>query len=116
MADLTLPSLASQALAASSFAAPPPAVVSPAEPGTDETATRARITDASKAFEASFLSTMMQSMFQGVGDNNPFGGGDGEKAFKSFFIDAMAKKVTQSGGVGLSHQVATEMLKMQGLS
>jgi Rod binding domain-containing protein len=46
----------------------------------------------------------------------PFGGGEGEKMFKSFFTDAVAKQVTKSGGIGVADQVAKEMLKLQGLS
>jgi Rod binding domain-containing protein len=65
-------------------------------------------------FEASFLSVMIGAMFEGVSTEAPFGGGEGEQAFRSFLTEAMAKGVAKRGGVGLSAAVQREMLKMQG--
>ncbi|WP_184717622.1 rod-binding protein [Caulobacter sp.] len=80
-----------------------------------ETTQRAKIADTAKTFEASFLSVMMQQMFEGVKTSEPFGGGQGEEMFKSMLTDAMSKEVTKAGGVGLSSTIQREMLKMQGL-
>jgi Rod binding domain-containing protein len=77
---------------------------------------RAQIEKTAKAFEASFISTMLGEMSVGTDAEAPFNGGEGEKAFKSFFNDAMAKSVVSRGGIGLSKSIASEMLKMQGLS
>lgn len=77
---------------------------------------RARIEKTAKEFESAFLSTAFQTMFSGVNTSEPFGGGEGEQAFKSFLMDAFAKQMTKSGGVGLAASVTQEMLKMQGLS
>ncbi len=77
---------------------------------------RARIEKTAKEFETVFLSTAFQTMFSGVNTSEPFGGGEGEQAFKSFLMDAFAKQMTKSGGVGLAASVTQEMLKMQGLS
>ena len=77
---------------------------------------RARIEKTAKEFESAFLSTAFQTMFSGVNTSEPFGGGEGEQAFKSFLMDAFAKQMTRSGGVGLAASVTQEMLKMQGLS
>lgn len=76
---------------------------------------RARIADTAKTFEASFMSVMMQQMFEGVKTSEPFGGGNGEAMFKSVLTDAMSKEVTKAGGVGLAATIQREMLKMQGL-
>lgn len=76
---------------------------------------RGQIKETSQKFEASFMSVMMQSMFAGVKTSEPFGGGAGEDAFKSLLTEAMAKEVTQSGGIGLASSVQREMLKLQGL-
>ncbi|PVM92348.1 chemotaxis protein chel [Caulobacter radicis] len=76
---------------------------------------RGKIKETADKFESSFLSVMMQSMFEGVKTPEPFGGGQGEEMFKSLLTDAMAKEVTKSGGVGVSATVQREMLKMQGL-
>jgi flagellar protein FlgJ len=82
---------------------------------TKELAKRGQIKETAQKFEASFMSVMMQSMFAGVKTSEPFGGGAGEDAFKSLLTEAMAKEVTQSGGIGLASSVQREMLKLQGL-
>jgi Rod binding domain-containing protein len=82
---------------------------------TAELAKRGKIKTTAQAFESSFLSIMLSQMFEGVDTEAPFGGGDGEKMFKSFFTDAIAKQVTKSGGIGLASSVSREMLKLQGL-
>jgi len=72
--------------------------------------------DAAKAFEASFLSTMLQPMFEGLSTEAPFGGGQGEAMFKSFLTDAIAKQTAKRSGLGVADTVQREMLKLQGLS
>jgi len=80
-----------------------------------EMAKRADIKATAQKFEASFLSIMMQQMFEGVSTSAPFGGGPGEDMFKSFLTEAMAKQMTKAGGIGVTHAVTQEMLKLQGL-
>jgi Rod binding domain-containing protein len=79
-------------------------------------AQRAAMTDkiavSAKAFEASFVSVMMGSMFKDV----DMGGGQGAEAFKSVMMDAIGKKIVAGGGIGMARQVQAEMLKMQGLT
>jgi len=85
-------------------------------PSVPETATRKKIADTAKTFEQTFLAQMIGSMFEGVNDNSAFGGGEGEKAFRSFLNDAMAKQMVAHGGIGLARPVEQEMLRLQGLS
>jgi Rod binding domain-containing protein len=82
-----------------------------------ELAKRGHIQKTAQDFEASFLTSMLQTMFQGVSSSEPpFGGGAGEDMWRSFLADAMAKQMTKAGGIGVSKAVANEMLKMQGLT
>lgn len=81
-----------------------------------ELAKRGEIAKTAKEFESQFLSVMLGQMMNQVGVSDAFGGGQGEQMFKSFFTDAVAKQVTKAGGIGVSDQVAKEMLKLQGLS
>jgi flagellar protein FlgJ len=83
---------------------------------TASSGTRAKIDATAKQFESQFLSVMLGQMFQGVKTSAPFGGGEGEDAFKSFLTDAFAKEVTHHGGIGLAKNISKEMLKLQGLS
>jgi len=77
---------------------------------------RAQITKTADSFETSFLSNMLGEMFEGVSTDGPFGGGQGEQAFRSFMMDAFAQQITKAGGVGVAASVQKEMLKMQGMS
>ena len=71
--------------------------------------------DAGQKFEAQFLSTMFQHMFQGLDANGPFGGGAGEEMFRSVMTEALGKQVVKAGGIGLADTVQREILKLQGL-
>jgi Rod binding domain-containing protein len=95
----------------------PPSLIAPAPgaPSAAELAKRGQIHQTAQKFEASFLSIMLQQMFEGTESSAPFGGGPGEQMFKSFMAEAMANKMVTTGGVGLAASVEREMLKMQGL-
>ncbi len=69
-----------------------------------------------KAFEASFLSVMLGQMLDSLPTDGPFGGGQGEAAMRSFLTEAMARSMTQRGGIGLAKTVSRELLHLQGLS
>ncbi len=107
MADITALSAPLSVLTGQGAAAAPTAA---------ELAKRGQIAKTAQDFEASFLSVMLQSMFQGVKQEEPFGGGQGEDMFKSFMSEAMAKQMAKAGGVGLAKSVQSEMLKLQGLT
>ena len=81
-----------------------------------ELAKRGKTHQSAVSFEASFLSSMFQTMFKSVTTSPPFGGGEGEDMWKSFLAEQMAKQVAKRGGIGISKSVEREMLKLQGLS
>ena len=104
-------------LALSPAALSPQLLAGPATPASAaDLAKRGQIAATAQKFEASFLSSMLQEMFDGVETSAPFGGGPGETMFRSFLTEAMAKQMVKSGGIGVAAQVQREMLKMQGLS
>ena len=80
-----------------------------------DAAKRAKIAKTAQDFETSFTSVMLGQMFEGVETSAPFGGGEGEQAFRSFMTEAMAKSMTKHGGIGISAVIEKELLKMQGL-
>ena len=94
----------------------PTLLQAPGAASTADLAKRGAIKETAKKFEASFLGIMLQQMFEGVETSAPFGGGPGEAMFKSFMTEAMAKKMTDAGGVGIANTVGREMLKLQGLT
>ncbi len=65
-------------------------------------------------FESMCLSQMLAPMFEGLSTDGPFGGGEGEQAMRSFYLDAMAKEMAKRGGVGISNMMQKELLKLQG--
>lgn len=110
-----VPQLGATTAAVKSAAKAVTTAVASVEETARDAAKRAKIAETAKNFEASFVSVMMQQMFEGVKTSEPFGGGNGEAMFKSLLTDAMSKQVSQAGGVGLSATIQREMLKMQGL-
>ena len=77
-----------------------------------QSATRAKIAKTATKFEASFMSTMLQSVFKDV----DLGGGQGGEAFKSIMMDSVGQQIAKGKGIGLAKSVQAEMLKLQGLS
>ncbi|HEX7800694.1 MAG TPA: rod-binding protein [Asticcacaulis sp.] len=65
-------------------------------------------------FESMCLSNLLKPMFEGLSTDGPFGGGDGEAAMRSFFIDAIGKQMAQRGGIGISDMMQKQLLKLQG--
>lgn len=82
----------------------------------DLAAKKRKIAETAQSFEASFLSSMLKPMFDGLDTEGPFGGGKGEEMFRSFLTDALAKQTVKAGGIGIADTVQREMLKLQGLS
>ena len=81
-----------------------------------ELARRGQIHQTAQKFEASFLTSMLQTMFQSLSTAPPFGGGPGEDMWKSFLAESMAKSMARRGGVGVAGSVEREMLRLQGLT
>ena len=72
-----------------------------------------RAWETARDFEAQFVSTLFQSMFEGVGDDNPFSGGPGESMFRSTLVEQYGQQVAKSGGIGIADDIYREILKMQ---
>jgi Rod binding domain-containing protein len=96
---------------------PPPAdpTQGPLAASAAELAKRGQIAKTATSFEASFLTSMFETMFAAVPTDSVFGGGPGEEMWKSFLAEAMAKQTARSGGLGVAAAVQREMLKLQGL-
>ena len=94
-------------------AAPPPlpATAPIAKPGAAKDAAAAR--KVGQEFEAVFLSQMIAHMFEGVGDDKLFGGGETGKLFRSMMQDEYGKTIARSGGIGIAESVTREVLKLQ---
>jgi peptidoglycan hydrolase FlgJ len=73
-------------------------------------------TDVAKAaqqFTGMFMSQMFQHMFEGVGKDTMFGGGEGEEMFKSVLIDEYGKTAAKSGSLGLTDKIMHALIAQQ---
>lgn len=68
----------------------------------------ARLLDAARKLEASFLAEMLKSAGLGA-TRGDFGGGAGEEHFSSFLIDAQAREMVEAGGIGLAQSLFEAM-------
>ena len=60
--------------------------------------------DAAVELEATFLAEMLKSA--GFGETpDAFGGGSGEDQFSSFLVQAQAREMARSGGIGLAESL-----------
>lgn len=95
--------------------APPLDLLRAANPEAPRGRTREDIAKTAQAFEAQMISSLLGEMFKGVDTPAPFGGGEGEDAFRSFLTEAIGKQMAAGGGLGLADDLTRAMLKMQGL-
>ena len=66
--------------------------------------------DAAIELEATFLAEMLKSA--GLGKvSETFGGGAGESQFGSFLVEAQAREMARSGGIGLAETLFTSLLE-----
>lgn len=72
-----------------------------------------RAWEAAQDFEAQFVSTLFQSMFDSMEQENPFGGGPGETMFRSLLVDQYGREVAKAGGIGIADDIYREILKLQ---
>lgn len=69
---------------------------------------------AAKDFEAMALNQFLAPMFETVDQAaGPMGGGSAETQWKPMLVDAIAKKISQAGGIGLAQPVFRQMIQMQ---
>ncbi|MGD1882440.1 MAG: rod-binding protein [Paracoccaceae bacterium] len=61
----------------------------------------AKLFDAAKKLEASFLAEMLKASGLGETSKN-FGGGAGEEQFGSLLLDAQARQIVEASGIGLA--------------
>jgi len=66
-----------------------------------------------KDFEAVFIGQMLQPLFQNLGSEEPFGGGESEKMWRTMQVDEYGKAIVKAGGIGITDAVLKEMLKLQ---
>ena len=74
---------------------------------------RAKIREAAEEFEAVFLSEMLRPVFEQLETDGLFGGGSGERMYRSLLVQEYGRAIARTGGVGVADSVEREMLKLQ---
>jgi Rod binding domain-containing protein len=68
---------------------------------------------AAKDFEGMFFAQMLQPMFEGLGSDPVFGGGNGEQIMRSFLVQEYGKIMAQNSRTGIADAVKAEMIRAQ---
>lgn len=73
----------------------------------------ARARAQAEEFEASFLTVMMNTMMEGIGDDPITGGGEAGTTYRNMLNEQYAKAIADAGGVGIADQIYRELIKIQ---
>lgn len=68
---------------------------------------------AAEEFEAVFLGEMMSPVFEQLESDGLFGGGSGERMYRSMLVQEYGRAMARSGGIGIADAVQREMLRIQ---
>jgi len=68
---------------------------------------------AAEEFEALFISEMLSPVFENLDTDGLFGGGQGEKIYRSLMVQEYGKAIAKAGGIGIADTVQREILRMQ---
>lgn len=88
-----------------------PSLTAPSLAGRAHTPDQAR--KLAEEFEASFLTVMMGTMMQNVGNDPITGGGNAGQTYRSLLTEEYAKSIANAGGVGVADQIYSELIKIQ---
>ena len=72
---------------------------------------RARAT--AEDFESQFLAVMLDQMETGLGEDDPFSGGESMKTFRSMMNEEYGRSIAASGGIGIADAIFREILALQ---
>ena len=64
-------------------------------------------------FTGMFMSQMFSHMFEGVGTDTMFGGGQGEEMFRSVLVDEYGKAAAKQGAGGLTDKIMHALIAQQ---
>lgn len=109
---------AAHAAAATAPAAPAP--LTPATPtpkahggGARSTIDMQAARAAAQEFEAVFISQILEQIGDGVDSDGPFGGGHGERVFRSMLNQEYGRAIAAQQGIGIADKVLAHMLAVQ---
>ncbi|TWA64268.1 rod binding protein [Azospirillum baldaniorum] len=69
---------------------------------------------AGQEFEALMVGQMLESMFAGVETGSAFGGGQGERTWRSFMLQEYGKAIAEAGTLGIGRMVEADVARLYG--
>jgi len=65
-----------------------------------------------KEFETAFIAQMLQ--YSGLADALTSSGGEDMQSFSQFYLEALAKKISDNGGLGIAEKIYTHIKNKEG--
>jgi Rod binding domain-containing protein len=64
-------------------------------------------------FEGFFIAMALENMFSGIETEGLFGGGQGEKVFRSMMLQDYGKTIAERSSIGIADAVQREIIRLQ---
>jgi flagellar protein FlgJ len=82
-------------------------------PAPTTTSDPAKAKVAAESFEAFFIGQYLEHMYAGIRTDGMFGGGQGEKIYRSMMMQEYGKAIAANGGIGIADSVMKSILQRQ---
>jgi Rod binding domain-containing protein len=56
---------------------------------------------------------MLEEMFAGIGDDDPFGNSEGAATWRSLQVEEFGRAISRAGGIGLAEHVERQLIALQ---
>ena len=72
-----------------------------------------KIKQVASEFESVFLGNMLEEMFAGVEEGDPFANTEGAETWRSMRTEEFARAISRAGGIGLAAHVERHLISLQ---
>jgi len=72
-----------------------------------------KIKSVASEFESVFLGNMLEEMFAGVEEGDPFANTEGAETWRSMRTEEFARAISRAGGIGLAAHVERHLISLQ---
>lgn len=90
-----------------------PYSITPAQGLQSQLSSKEQARAVAEQFEGVFLNQMLSAMFEGVGENDAFGGSYAEDTYSGLLTETYADTITKSGGIGIADSIMRELIGLQ---
>ncbi len=90
-----------------------PYSLSPVQTGHQNMSPKEQARATAEQFEGVFINQMLSAMFEGIGENDAFGGGYAEDTYRGLLTETYADTITKAGGIGVADSIMRELIGLQ---